>query len=57
MAGDEECRLTLIIAGIVAPENLIWQSKPGAVLKKIMPPFLDLEPFENLLGILSQIDI
>ena len=29
----------------------------GTVLKNMTSPYLDLEPFENLLGILSQIDI
>lgn len=47
----------LIITGIVAPENPIRQSTLGAVLKMVSSSSLDLEPFENLLGILSQIDI
>lgn len=47
----------LIITGIVAPEKPDVAIDAGGSLKDGDVASLNLEPFENLLGILSQIDI
>lgn len=48
----------LIITGIVTPEKPDMTIDAGGSLKDgDVVLSLDLEPFENLLGILSQIDI
>lgn len=47
----------LIITGIIAPEKPDMTIDAGDSLKDGDVASLDLEPFENLLGILSQIDI
>ena len=48
---------SLLSRGLPPQKNPIWQSTLIAVLKNMTSPSLDLEPFENLLGVLSQIDI